>query len=217
LTVNTGLWDLRAVAAVLAARIGLAWLVGKMGVIPGLWLQMLDRVLVVGLVAFVVLNIYHASLDSMGWVGNPLWRNMALGLAAGVLLLGVANYTSRIVGLFMADLPEHPLMLMARLAESPTAFMLPFLLGGIVTPVSEEVFYRGFAYPAFRRRFGIIWGVALAALFFAMMHFSLRWLGEILVVGVGLTLLFQYTGSLLPGIVAHSLINSVRLLAAYMA
>ena len=68
--------------------------------------------------------------------------------------------------LFLAGI--NPLkLLQVRLPTNPTALTLYLLIGGIVGPVAEEVFFRGVLYGFLRR-----WGIAVA-LFFSTLIFLL--------------------------------------------
>ncbi len=93
---------------------------------------------------------------------------------------------------------------------------LALLAGGIVAPVTEEIFFRGFLYPALRNRLGVFWGIAFAAAIFAAAHLQPLALPALFALGVLLTVLYQSTGSLWPGILMHSTINTVALVALYI-
>ena len=64
-------------------------------------------------------------------------------------------------------------------------------------------------------QWGIWGGAAASSLVFALMHFNLYWLGEIMVVGFGLALLYYWSGSLVSAIVAHSIINTAKILMIF--
>ena len=51
--------------------------------------------------------------------------------------------------------------------------MFPIIVIGIITPICEETFFRGFALPAFARRYGVWSGILLSAALFSRFHFSI--------------------------------------------
>ena len=62
-----------------------------------------------------------------------------------------------------------------------------------------------------------MWGGALAsAAIFALMHFNVYWLPEMLVVGFGLAILYYKTGSLISSIIAHAFINVSKILLLFL-
>jgi membrane protease YdiL (CAAX protease family) len=79
----------------------------------------------------------------------------------------------------------------------------------VSAPVMEEVFWRGMFYPSLRNRLGVLPACMAAAALFGAIHFQYPWAGraEVAMFGVIATFLYEYTGSLLPGIALHSMID----------
>ncbi len=67
----------------------------------------------------------------------------------------------------------------------------------------EEVYFRGFLYPALRQHFGAAKGIIITALFFSCMHFDLYRLIPIAAGGIGLTYLYERSGNIWTNIIAH--------------
>jgi len=100
-----------------------------------------------------------------------------------------------------------------------------FLIGGgLLAPIGEETLFRGYVFNAIRLTFGSKrWGIPLAylasALVFAVIHISgvtqgaIALIVPIFFIALVLAWGMHRTGSLLPGIVAHALFNSVQLVA----
>lgn len=176
-----------------------------------------DRFFMVTVVLYIVYKYFPSGKNHLGLKWSLTGKNILTGIAAGIGFMIIANVGEQVLNLFLQDVAVHPLVKMARESNSFIAFTIPLLLGGVITPVAEEIFYRGFAYSAFKKHTGKIAAVLLAAIFFTLLHLTPMWFGEIFLVGVGLTVLFEYTGSLVPGIIAHSFINSFRLLMAFLS
>lgn len=86
------------------------------------------------------------------------------------------------------------------------------LLVGLVAPLVEEFFFRGFLFGVLRERIGVAWAALVAGSVFGLIHVAgtpLRTLGILVVLGVGLCILYARTGSLLPGMALHALHNSI--------
>jgi membrane protease YdiL (CAAX protease family) len=86
----------------------------------------------------------------------------------------------------------------------------------IIAPVSEEFFFRGYAFYAFNKRHGLFVGLFVSALGFSAIHGSIFALLPIFVAGVGLALAYHWTGSLVPAIVAHSVNNFIAVTLMYI-
>jgi CAAX protease family protein len=94
---------------------------------------------------------------------------------------------------------------------------LPFqiLLVAIAAPISEEVFFRGMMFGGMRRRMPMVVAALLSALVFGLLHAvtGLSAVPPLIAFGFILAVLYEKTGSILPGILLHMLNNSVALLA----
>ena len=81
------------------------------------------------------------------------------------------------------------------------------------TPVTEEIFFRGFVFAGLAPRLGIPRAIVVSALGFSAFHLSLGVLAPIFITGVLLAWLYHRTGSLWPGIAAHAGQNALAVSA----
>ena len=187
------------------------------GEISGVIITLLDRALTIGIIYLIVRRLTAGWQQAIGLNTDNLWRHFVIGLTAGVGLLVVLGVGERALYRFLAvELQTHPLIGSAFGARSFSQFLLPLMAGGVLTPVAEEMLYRGMIYPAAAKRAGVIGGVIISVLVFTFFHFNAYWIGEIIFAGLVFTLLYLKTGSIIPGIIAHAVANSWRLLSAYL-
>ncbi len=100
------------------------------------------------------------------------------------------------------------------IAEDFGALPVQVLLIAIAAPVSEEVCFRGFLFGGLRERWPRVVAALLSGLIFGGLH-ALTGLSAVPVLiafGFILALLYEKTGSIVPGILLHMLNNSVALL-----
>ena len=95
-------------------------------------------------------------------------------------------------------------------------FAVALTIAAGLVPFVEEMFFRGFLLPGLTRRFGLIAGIIVSSALFGAAHMSPDTFLPLSFFGVVLALLYSATGSIYPGIVVHSINNSIALLAAYM-
>lgn len=81
----------------------------------------------------------------------------------------------------------------------------------LIAPVVEEIAFRGYAQSFFRNRLHVNATILISAAFFALFH-SFEVFPQIFVMALFLGILREITGSLVPGIVIHSLNNVLALL-----
>lgn len=95
--------------------------------------------------------------------------------------------------------------------ESAALLVLSAGLTCIVAPMCEEFLFRGYIFTALRS-WGTLPAAVVTALLFGGVHVSSAPVADLVplaALGFGLCLLYRYTGSLYPGMAAHSLNNSI--------
>lgn len=100
------------------------------------------------------------------------------------------------------------------IAESFGAVPVQVLLIVIAAPVSEEVCFRGLVFGGLRTRLPRLAAALLSGLVFGGLHVftGVSAVPPLIVFGVILALLYERTGSIVPGILLHMLNNSVALI-----
>jgi membrane protease YdiL (CAAX protease family) len=96
--------------------------------------------------------------------------------------------------------------------EGTALLLLSAALTCVVAPICEELLFRGFIFTALRNWCGTLPAALITAVLFGGVHFGSAPaldLVPLAALGFGLCLLYRYTGSLYPCIVAHSLNNSL--------
>ncbi len=96
---------------------------------------------------------------------------------------------------------------------TPTVLVLIVVLT-ILAPLEEELLFRGYILRALRNWQGLWPAAVTTGVLFAATHVG--WLPiavmvPVVVFGIGLCLLYHWTGSLYPGIALHAIFNSVPL------
>jgi len=180
--------------------------------------QILDSMI---LITLVVLFLRWRRVD-LNFLINPAavpWSELFInGTMVGIGLLVLGNLGEAWVKAnIFADLSPHPLYQLTVRAERPGQFILPFLVGAFLVPLAEEFFYRGILFPPLEKRLGTLWGIVSGGAIFALTHFTQAWLLEIFLVGVVLTYLFARFRSVIPGLIAHIILNGGRLIMIYLA
>src|SRR5260370_38714818 len=94
--------------------------------------------------------------------------------------------------------------------------------GVLLAPIVEELFFRGFLYPALARRTGVMVAIVLTAAGFAFIHESQlaqAWapLLMLFLVGLVLTITRARTGSVAAGVLLHMAYNATLFALVYAA
>jgi uncharacterized protein len=95
--------------------------------------------------------------------------------------------------------------------RSPWLIGYSLLLACLIGPVVEELFFRGFLYPAIRKKIGMEWAAFASALLFALIHENSFAFLPIFVLGIALCYLYEKRKSLIACMSFHILHNSAFL------
>jgi membrane protease YdiL (CAAX protease family) len=95
-------------------------------------------------------------------------------------------------------------------ADSAVVVGLISVFAIAVAPVFEEFFFRGFAYPALKQRWGTWKALAIVSTAFALVHLHPPSLGPLFALALGLGVAYELTGSLLTPITMHALFNATN-------
>ena len=95
--------------------------------------------------------------------------------------------------------------------ESPVWF---FIVGAVLAPIVEEMFFRGFLFQGFRQKYGWVSAALLSSLIFAAAHLDLVALIPTFVLGCLLAYVYHRSNSVWPGVILHVLVNAMGLCAA---
>jgi membrane protease YdiL (CAAX protease family) len=169
-----------------------------------------DILLVVLAVLLARVTVPKAGLREFGIRTVPFWRGFGWALAVfGMFYLFTFAWSAALGVSENDDLAQE-------LGASDNALNLVTVavLVGIVAPIAEELFFRGFLFTALWRALGWIPGALIAGGLFGLIHAGgtpAVFLVPLAALGFLLCWLYRKTGSLLPGMGVHAFNNALAL------
>jgi uncharacterized protein len=145
---------------------------------------------------------------------DRLGRDVSLGLMVGLAVL----IASALVQLALQGLGVRQTQLadLQCIRGFPLwGFFAVLFAGGVLAPVAEELFFRGYVFRSYLRVRGPLTAYVATSLLFASLHLNLPALVPILFLSLIFCWAYQRTGSIVPSIVGHSVNNSTAFLALY--
>jgi|TARA_B100000405_G_scaffold88721_1_gene61540 membrane protease YdiL (CAAX protease family) len=100
--------------------------------------------------------------------------------------------------------------------SSSAALILTFISICVLTPISEELLFRGYILDALNRLHGKWPAIIISSIIFGLVHFDPFTIGMATIGGVIYGWIRIRTGSLVPGIVAHAMWNTMALMVTYL-
>ena len=163
----------------------------------------------------LVLN--KASLADLGIKGARLKDYIKYGIFGGLLLLILIVILGIPINQLQPDIEAQVFEEILRSITGPAEFMLLLVIGAVLAPLSEELFYRGMIYPVFRQHLGPLWGAVLAGIVFGVAHWDLWRTIPLAVGGAVLCYIYEKTGSIFASALAHGVWNGVMSMFVYFS
>lgn len=96
-------------------------------------------------------------------------------------------------------------------------FLIVVLMLAVLPAVCEELVFRGIIYNGLRSKLNIKWATVLSAVMFALIHLSIYKTFYQIILGVVLSLIVYYTGTIFYGIIFHFINNFTIVLVNYIS
>jgi len=165
----------------------------------------------IGLVLLLAYKQGRPTAADFGLRRPPLGRSIGLAVAFWIGLTAVTILWVAALGL---DDDEGQALTERLGTEGTLTVVILIVVVTILAPVEEEFLFRGYIFRALRNWRGV-WPAAIATGgLFAATHIGwlpIAFMVPILLIGIGLCLLYHWTGSLYPGIALHAFNNSIPL------
>lgn len=146
------------------------------------------------------------------WSRLPLdefWWGLRTYFVILPMFIGLLFAVVYLVNLFSYEPPLHPLVELLEAKNLPTwTVLFSVVIACVIGPIVEEIFFRGFFYPALRKYLGVGWTIVITAGFFAFVHENLFAFIPIFFLGLVLCYLYEKRGSLISCVSLHILHNS---------
>jgi membrane protease YdiL (CAAX protease family) len=135
-----------------------------------------------------------------------------LGLI-GAILFVVVFQSSFVVTFRLTQFPEQVFKSQYKILDNFPTWLawLTIIVSSLVAGICEETGFRGYMQVPFETRYGAFWGIIITSVFFFLLHLGKSWapliIAHIFFASVLLGLLAYNSGSLLPGIIGHTVMD----------
>jgi len=159
---------------------------------------------------------HKANIKYLGLVRTKFGHWLKVGLINGVILFFAVMLMGALISAFSPiEIKPQPIAEIIMTAGTKWEKLIPFIVASIFAPLSEELYFRGFLYPALRRKIGVGWGILVTSLIFGSLHFDLIRMIPLAFGGIWLNWLYEKSGSIYTSIVAHSVWNGIMTLLIF--
>jgi membrane protease YdiL (CAAX protease family) len=153
---------------------------------------------------------------NLGLDRSRLAYHVGLGILVGVgvlLISGVIQSIMQAMGIRQTQLVS-----LQCVRDFPLAGFLGVLLaGGVLAPIAEELYFRGYVFQTYYVSRGPAVAYAATGLLFSVLHLNLPALVPILILSIIFAFVYRRTGSIVPSMVGHAVNNCTAFAILYFA
>lgn len=165
---------------------------------------------------FVVLKPKKQSWKAVGVQSFPLkeWKVIAFWTIILIIVSLALVIAMSFLGIGTANSKTESLQSQMTLIN----FIIVFVSASIISPIYEEIFYRGFLYRFFSSRYGVLSGMIISSIIFTVVHIpTYNTLPVNFVSGLIFSWVYHKTGSVLPSILIHGIFNGIAVILTFIA
>ncbi len=147
-----------------------------------------------------------AKPPALPWPKVMLHAGGTLLVALPVLSLLSLGWTELLRAIGLPDDPQATIAIFAN-TKSPLVVAGMLVVACVIAPLNEELLFRAGLYRFCRQHLGRGWALLISGCLFGALHAN--WVGflPLSVLGVGLAIVYEATGSIRVAVVAHGLFN----------
>ena len=164
---------------------------------------------------------YHITFKDFGFRQTSIRHTFFLGMFLFLTIHFLEKYFTNLLEFlpgflnldfsFYNNSADEVLSLKTIVEEKMIPNWVLVVFAGLIAPVTEEVIFRGYLLPSVMKHMGYTWGVVISSAIFAGVHmvFEPMTLLIMFLLGCMLSVMYIRTKSLWPGIIFHSINNTV--------
>jgi len=145
--------------------------------------------------------------------GKFNWSTMGIGCGLLLAGYGIIILHNLIITALGIDTQGQAILDIFNSLDSPVWLILAAV---IVAPIVEEIFFRGFLFQGFRKKYGWVNSMLLRSAIFAAAHLDPVSLIPTFILGIVLAYVYHRSNSVWPGILLHFLINASSTCSVYV-
>lgn len=136
-------------------------------------------------------------------------RDILWGFGGYCAILPVILAASIINQIIFQDttISSNPVFNLFGFMQTRLDYFLLLVMVVIIGPAVEEIIFRGYLYTAFRKYFSFVFSVLVTSFLFSFIHADVFALIPIFCIGFVLSVVYEYTGSIVSSFTAHALWN----------
>ena len=167
------------------------------------------------LAIILVLILVRSGLGGVGFKAQGLRRTLTWGVGGGLMLFVLVLAAGVVIQLLQPELQPQPFEEVLRDVATYRELLLMILVGSVLAPLVEEIYFRGMVYPVLRKYIGVTWAIVASGLFFGLMHWDLWRAVPLALGGMALAYIYERSCSIYAPWLAHGVWNGIMALIVF--
>lgn len=163
----------------------------------------------------LVLIVVRSGLGEVGFKSQGLKRTLTWGVGGGMMLFVLVLAAGVVIQLLQPQLQPQPFEEVLRDVATYKDLLLMILVGSVLAPLVEEMYFRGMVYPVLRKYIGVTWAIVASGVFFGLMHWDLWRTVPLAMGGMGLAYIYERSCSIYAPWLAHGVWNGIMALIVF--
>lgn len=169
----------------------------------------------ISLVLAAAVGVRGASIKSLGLRPGKAGSWIRYGLLGGLLITVFIFLAAVLIQHIHPSLDKQSFEQALHASRNWHQFAVLLIIGSVLAPFAEELFYRGMVYPVFRYHLGKLPGMLAAGAVFGAAHLDLWRALPLTIGGVFLCWIYEKSGSILVSALAHGVWNGLMAVVVY--
>jgi hypothetical protein len=174
----------------------------------------------ISVILYFVIGKHGQTLRDLGLTARKWGKGVFYAACGYLALLPVLAVIMAVTYFIIEQIqyrpPVQPIVEVFLEEEQTSVLWMSTVFAAVFGPVAEEIFFRGFMYPAVKKKAGVFTGIVVTAGIFAFLHAHLVGFAPIFALGILLAYLFEKTGSLVSSITVHIAHNLAMVILVFM-
>jgi membrane protease YdiL (CAAX protease family) len=110
----------------------------------------------------------------------------------------------------LPDYPQQDIVRQLKTKDGANFYEI-FWFAGLLSPVVEEIIFRGIFYPMLKKHIGVFWGCVISSLLFSFIHDNALSFALLFLISVFLTYIYERNNNIIVPIASHAFFNIIML------
>jgi membrane protease YdiL (CAAX protease family) len=191
------------------------------GIVSAIVSQFVSMTVLIGGIVFVLAYVRRVDIvELFGFtrLSTPkliLWSLGAFALTLPVVLGVALGWGSLLEYAFGTEPEQQQLVTIMRETSSLPVKLLIAFSACVFAPITEEILFRGYFYPALKRFSDRLFAALIVSMLFALIHSNTMSILPLFVLAMSFTIAYELTGCLLVPITMHALFNTTQVMLMF--